>query len=932
MPSADFDYKFSFRIEGEQEVVASFQAITGLLDGVKTKAVEVRDTTTDSFGRLVKASSRSEDAVKGMSDAIRTQHQAIRNLKTQNDAIIEQARRRGALTKTEETILRANTAQMDKYADSILVATARMDKSSPSYVEANLLFRDVQRYGRAAEQTIEQLSDEAVNASYAQELFNDAMKAFKSDGQIVVNEMRILAREMDGGKISVQAGTQVWEIYQQQLQEIIAELRNFINTQDLSADEMAQATSVLANLSDAADNATRGFAGTRGTMLGMNKVASGANQIMLSFGDIIQDSAQFSFGFAQGARAIGNNIAFAAEQFVLLQANMRAAQGQAVTFGATMKALGGALAGPVGVVVLINTLVTAVTVLPQLMRDSAKGADEMADSLKSLFEEAANVSDKFEDPFNYRKNEIIYQLLKSAYNDIYVSADAIAKAQGEILERDLSQGKVLHSVKDLAIALLAVEENATKSERAIQNIGNAIAGALPAFLASAGPVGIIGSALLGLALGSEKGEAMLRRLALSVGIFGEEARMNSIAAEELKTEFEKLALQQEILDKIISGSDVLQKTKKRIDEAREATTGYNIESKDFNDTLNGQRFRLGQLIQARKEDQTSILSQIKSKEKLLKSEKLSDELAAGLRIELDQLNKTYYEQELAISMLVGAYDDVNERFNDFLSVSQRNYEQQQRIIMAQIGLEQMAVAGRRGNLALRNELIDAQLEAELTAIAMRSDAEIRALEDMRTREGANVELINMRINALANLQEKEEELAEIRAQNSKRQALLDQISFGADMVQQTAQAMATLGDVFNANKQFQIAMAIIDGGAAFIKALASPPGPPVTIPAALGVAARTAKVIQQMKKTDVGSSSPISATGSQSGQGVTITSTPRTSFRSVFGGQTQSPPSYQPRSPQKETPIYVSNELVADSESLYIITKRGERKVKSKQL
>lgn len=917
-------------LRGEQEVVASFQAITGLLDGVKTKAVEVRDTTTDSFGRLVKNSFMAEDAVKGMSDAIRTQHQAIRNLKTQNDAIIEQARRRGALTKTEETILRANTAQMDKYADSILVTTARMDKSSQSYVEGNLLFRDVQRYGRAAEQAIEQFGDEAVNASYAQELFNDAMKAFKSDGQIVVNEMRILAREMDGGKISVQAGTQVWEMYQQQLQEIIAELRNFINTQDLSADEMAQATSVLANLADAADNATRGFAGTRGTMLGMNKVASGANQIMLSFGDIIQDSAQFSFGFAQGARAIGNNIAFAAEQFVLLQANMKAAQGQAVTFGATMKALGGALAGPVGVVVLINTLVTAVTVLPQLMRDSAKGADEMADSLKNLFEEAANVSDKFEDPFNYRKNEIIYQLLKSAYNDIYVSADAIAKAQGEILKRDLSQGKVLNSVKDLAIAFLAVEENTTKSEKAIQNIGNTLAAALPAFLAGAGPIGIIGSGLFGLAIGSDTGESALRRLALTMGVFGEEARINSIAAEELKTEFEKLSLQQEILDKIIEGSESLKHAKQRIDQAKEATNAYTLSSDQLRDSLRDQVHQISQVVKVKKEEQSVTANQIKSLKELLESEDLSSEKKQLINTQLEELNKKYSEQELAISMLAGAYNDLSQELDEYYKVAQRNYEEQEAVIRAQIGLERMALSGRMGTLAQRRELIDAELEVEKTAIDIKLAQQRAELDALKVNTDISDDLINRRIEALDNLAEKERELAGVRAENAKRQALLDQVAFGADIAQQAAQAMATLGDVFGANKQFQIAMAIIDGGAAFIKALSSPPGPPITIPAALGVAARTAKVIQQMKKTEIGSSSVIGSGGSSSGEGISITSTPRENFRTALGNLTS--PSYQPISQNREIPIYVNNELNADSEKIYIITKAGERKVKSKQL
>ena len=87
---------------------------------------------------------------------------------------------------------------------------------------------------------------------------------------------------------------------------------------------------------------------------GLGKATNNANQILFSFGDAIQDGAQFQFGFAQGARAIGNNLAFAAEQFALT--NQRAGG-----FLSTLKVLGKSFLGPAGIILAINAAITAIT-------------------------------------------------------------------------------------------------------------------------------------------------------------------------------------------------------------------------------------------------------------------------------------------------------------------------------------------------------------------------------------------------------------------------------------------------------------------------------------------------------------------------------------------------------------------------------------------
>lgn len=104
------------------------------------------------------------------------------------------------------------------------------------------------------------------------------------------------------------------------------------------------------------------------------KTVNNANQILFSFGDAIQDGAQFQFGFAQGARAIGNNLAFAAEQFALT--NQKAGG-----FRQTLKVLGKSFLGPAGIIVGINAAITAITVFSGLLSKSSKKVEELTERI-----------------------------------------------------------------------------------------------------------------------------------------------------------------------------------------------------------------------------------------------------------------------------------------------------------------------------------------------------------------------------------------------------------------------------------------------------------------------------------------------------------------------------------------------------------------------
>lgn len=105
------------------------------------------------------------------------------------------------------------------------------------------------------------------------------------------------------------------------------------------------------------------------------KEANTAAQGLRSLNYVFQDSAGFAYGLQTGLMGIGNNIPMLFENFQRLKAETG---GTASAF----KAFGATLMGPAGILTGVSLLVTAITVLPSLFRDSKKEADQFAESVK----------------------------------------------------------------------------------------------------------------------------------------------------------------------------------------------------------------------------------------------------------------------------------------------------------------------------------------------------------------------------------------------------------------------------------------------------------------------------------------------------------------------------------------------------------------------
>ena len=219
----------------------------------------------------------------------------------------------------------------------------------------------------------------------------------------------------------------------QRLREELEEAAQQENLTDKQTEQLNNTINNLANVQRTAVSASNNFndglqviehqAGT------MNKAFAGSNQILFSFSDLVQDSTQFSQGFAQGMRAIGNNVGFTAELFANLSNNVKrhnklVADGvlqnekQMTTFGAlknSMKGAGGAL-------IAINTAVMLGTLAFQMLEKRLKKVTEAADKQVEAFSEITKAFGEFDsgfdDPLGMRAREQEIAMLQNKIKEV----------------------------------------------------------------------------------------------------------------------------------------------------------------------------------------------------------------------------------------------------------------------------------------------------------------------------------------------------------------------------------------------------------------------------------------------------------------------------------------------------------------------------------
>ena len=212
----------------------------------------------------------------------------------------------------------------------------------------------------------------------------------------------------------------------QRLREELEEAAQQENLTDKQTEQLNNTINNLANVQRSAVSASNNFndglqviehqSGT------MNKAFAGSNQLLFSFSDLVQDSTQFSQGFAQGMRAIGNNVGFTAELFANLTNNVDrhnklVADGtlknekQITTFGALKNSLKGAG----GALIAINGVVMGTTLIFQALDNRLKETRESAKAQAEAFSDVAktfsDVNTGIADPFGLRARAVEIKVL-----------------------------------------------------------------------------------------------------------------------------------------------------------------------------------------------------------------------------------------------------------------------------------------------------------------------------------------------------------------------------------------------------------------------------------------------------------------------------------------------------------------------------------------
>jgi hypothetical protein len=163
----------------------------------------------------------------------------------------------------------------------------------------------------------------------------------------------------------------------------LRQLREEIQLRELAVRERKAALAEIALAERETARATRESAAASGTAAaGMKNVhlqAGGASFALLSLGQAFQDSAQFGMGFAQGLRAVNNNI----QQFVTA---LTFASISAGGFRNLMKDLTASFWGPTGFILVFSVVSAAMEFFSLRAQKAKKAAKELSSQFAKLAE------------------------------------------------------------------------------------------------------------------------------------------------------------------------------------------------------------------------------------------------------------------------------------------------------------------------------------------------------------------------------------------------------------------------------------------------------------------------------------------------------------------------------------------------------------------
>ena len=339
MANSELVYKIVYQIQGEQDVQKSINYVNSL---------------TGDFKLLEQGIQKSGNVMGRQAKAL------VENAKQTQSVINRQEKLRSSLKRTDADYVRL---------------TNSINKGKRSINEIDQVLSKYNKTTRRNQQTFRETIAGAKRTSIAYQELQSKVRSNSITEEEAQKESKRLAKAMS---------------------ILESKLVQLSKKSGISASQLDKLKQSMTQARNSATSAGRAIQGVGSAFTGTTKVNSSANQLLLSFGDIAQDSAQFSFGFAQGARAIGNNIAFASEQVLILRQKMELTKKGSATFSGVIKELGTQFMGPVGVIFAINLAVTAITMFATRQEAAKRKAQDTTDKLKEQAQALFDLTSGFE--------------------------------------------------------------------------------------------------------------------------------------------------------------------------------------------------------------------------------------------------------------------------------------------------------------------------------------------------------------------------------------------------------------------------------------------------------------------------------------------------------------------------------------------------------
>jgi hypothetical protein len=617
----------------------------------------------------------------------------------------------------------------------------------------------------------------------------------------------------------------------------------------------------------------------------LNKSTANANQTLFAFSDLVQDSTQFTQGFSQGMRAIGNNVGFTAELFAnmknrvdLYNESIIQAGGSQEDFISVSGQLKKSLKGFGGVLIAINAAFVVGQIFADRQREAYKKlqqqAQATAEGLSKIAEEFSSaMGGGVPDPFGIRKREIQIKIL----------GEQLANFSAEQAKATLTSQAFAKESKVVAIASESATTSLLNLDGALEKIGSGIRYAFGLDNTAVGRNIISYTQFLNQATKDyndtidtlvETGELPEWLGYLEYHLKATNTQIPAFVGEAIKLKDTSISLEKDI-ERL--GNVFGDKTQQKLEGFADAMTEF-IENpvkkitEMFPNASYGLAKFLGKISEADQIRYESMRELAIEQQKLIDQQNaynalLEEDGNASLKkyVEgLDLLSKasTIHNTELFL-MNSRMFDRVGlmKKEGENITAAIQNLKDLSDALIKEANDTELSTEQREKSFMILSMLIP--VLSQYVDAEKKAKEELERITESHTIYGSRLEELEVKRNReIKKINELEESYKMLAAEADAARIAVNNFynalgrSTVADDVSQIAKAAGQFGEVFNASKEFRLAMATIDGAAAIVSVLADPRlGLVQKIAGATTIAAATAAQIQQIRNTELGSSS-----------------------------------------------------------------------------